>query len=211
MRAALDSSEEFTALFDQTYDANVNATVRYVGNAAYLLVQIWTEVGSVDLTIYKIDLNSGETETIYEALGGTSCGGFWVTEQEEVYLLNLFSVCKVENGTLVSVATLEHTDDVANLMDGIAVSTYLEDNLRCIEIIDFAGNTLYDGPMFTADIPGLDGDPNQYRTYSMLIVGGDADKLIIGLAKLENNSVEYYSILLDLNNDLAPTLLWKVQ
>lgn len=211
MRAALDSSEEFTALFDQTYDANVNATVRYVGNAAYLLVQIWTEVGSVDLTIYKIDLNSGETETIYEALGGTSCGGFWVTEQEEVYLLNLFSVCKVENGTLVSVATFEHTDDVANLMDGIAVSTYLEDNLRCIEIIDFAGNTLYDGPMFTADIPGFDGDPNQYRTYSMLIVGGDADKLIIGLAKLENNSIEYYSILLDLNNDLTPTLLWKVQ
>lgn len=211
MGSSLDDSAEFTALFDQTYNANVNATVRYVGNYAYLLVQIWTEVGSVDLTIYKIDLNSGETETVYEELGGTSCGGFWVTEQEEIYLATQYSVCKVENGAIVTVADFKHTADVTNLMDGIAVTTYLEDNLRCIEIIDFAGNTLYDGPMFTADIPGLDGDPNQYRTYSMLIVGGDTDKLIIGLSSFENNSMEYYAILLDLRNDLAPTLLWKVQ
>ena len=211
MGSPLDDSKGFATLFDQTYNTYVNPSVRYVGNYAFLLVQTWTEAGSVDLTIYKIDLNSGETEIVYEEMGGTSCDGFWVTEQGDVYLANLCSVCKIENGALVSVATFEHTDGVANLMDGIAVSTYLEDNLRCIEIIDFAGNTLYDGPMFTADIPGLDGDPNQYRIYSMLIVGGDTDKLIIGLSSFESNSMEYYAILLDLRNNLAPTLLWKTQ
>lgn len=128
MGSPLDDSEAFAALFDQTYNANVNATVRYVGNYAFLLVQTWTEVGSVDLTIYKIDLNSGETEIIYEGLGGTSCGGFWVTEQEEIYFAKQTSVGKVEDGVFVPVVTLKHSEDVVKLMDGIAVSTYLEDD-----------------------------------------------------------------------------------
>lgn len=211
MGSPLDDSEEFEALFEQTYDAAVNATVRYVENYAYLLVQTWTEVGSVDLTIYKIDLNSGKTEIIYEELGGTYSGGFWVTEKEAIYLLKLFTLCKFEDGVLESIATFEHTEDVAVLMDGIAVSTYLQDNQRCIEIMDFNGNTLYDGKMFTTDIPEMDGDPNQFKKYGLLIVGGDSDKLIIGLTNHNNVNSESYVILLNLHNNLEPTLLWEAQ
>lgn len=209
MGSPLDDSEEFTALFDQTYNAYVNPSVRYVGNYAFLLVQTWTETGSVDLTIYKISLNSGEMETVYEELGGVSCGGFWVTEQDEIYLAAQYSVCKVEDGALVTVADFEHTEDVTNLMDGIAVTAYLENSKRCIEILDFFGNTLYDGEMFPAGISEMDGDPNAYRTYSMILVGGDSDKLIIGLSNFSEG--ESYVILLDLNNNLEPTLLWKAQ
>lgn len=212
MGSPLDDSEEFTTLFDQTYNAYVNASVRFVGNDAFFFVQTWTEAVAgppVDITVYKIQLISGETEIVYEEMGGTFCDGFWVTEQEAVYLSNLSSVCKVEDGALVSVASLKHTEGVANLMEGIAVSVYLEDDQRCIEIVDFSGNTLYDGKMFTADIPGMDGDPNAYKTYSMIIVGGDSEKLIIELSNFEDK--ESYVILLDLNNNLAPTLLWKAE
>lgn len=44
----------------------------------------------------------------------------------------------------------------------------------------------------------------------MLIVGGDSDKLIIELTDLDSRDMESYMILLDLNNNLEPTLLWKV-
>lgn len=211
MSSPLDNSEVFITLFDQTYNENVNAAVRYVGNHAYLLVQIWTEVDSVDLTIYRISLDGNEAETLYEEIGGISCGGFWVTDEEEVYLSKQASIYKAADGMLTTVATMQHPNDLVKLLDGIAISTYLQDDKRCVEIVDFAGATLYNGPMFTADIPGLDGDPNQHRTYSMLIVGGDADKLIIGLSKFANNGMEYFAILMDLRNNLAPTLLWEAQ
>ena len=212
MGSPLDDSEEFTALFDQTYNAYVKAAVRYVGNHAFLLVQTWTEAIAnppVDLVVYQIDLSSGEMETVYEEPGGTCSDGFWVTEQEEIYFAKQSAVCKFEDGVLVQVAAFIHTSDVTNLMDGIAVATYLENGKRCIEILDFLGNTLYDGEMFPADIPGMDGDPNAFRTYSMILVGGDSDKLIIELSNFSEG--ESYVILLDLNNDLEPTLLWKAE
>lgn len=213
MGSPLDKSEEFTALFDQTYNAYVKAGVLFIGNYAFFFVQTWTEAvanPAVDIAIYKIALNNGKMETVYEEPGGTACDGFWVTERGEVYLAKQSAVCKVEAGTLTSAATFKHTGDVVELMDGIAVTTYLEDDRRCVEILDFSGNTLYDGKMFTADIPEMDGDPNEFRTYSMLIVGGDSDKLIINLANFNGNN-ESYVILLDLHSNLKPTLLWKAE
>lgn len=207
----LDSTEEFTPLFDQTYSTYVNAEVRYIKDSAFLLVQEFAEAGGViGWTVYQIDLHSGETEIRCEEHEGASCGGFWVTDQEEIYLATGGTICKVENRSLTSVGTMNHSDDLVKLVDGIAISTYLQEEQRCIEIVDFSGNTIYDGKMFTADIPGMDCDPNEYRTYSMLIVGGDSDKLIIELTDLDSRDMESYMILLDLNNNLEPTLLWKV-
>lgn len=212
MRSPLDDSEEFTTLFDQTYGAYVKADVRFAGDHAFLVVQTWTEAIAnppVDLAVYQIDLSSGKMETVYEKLGGACYDGFWVTEQEELYLLTRSAICKVEDGALVPAAARKHTEDAAYLMDGIAVSIYLEDDQRCIEIVDFSGNTIYDGKIFPAEISGMDGDPNAYKKYSMLIVGGDSDKLIIELSNFE--AEESYVILLDLHNNLEPTLLWKAQ
>lgn len=212
MGSPLNDSTEFMSLFDQTYNAYVKAAVRYVGNHAFLLVQTWTEAITnppVDLVVYQIDLSSGEIETVYEESGGTCCDGFWVTEQEEIYLAAQYTVCIVEDGALVTVADFKHTADVTNLMDGIAVTTYLENDKRCIEVLDFAGNTLYDGEMFPVGISEMKGNPNDYRTYSLILVGGDSDKLIIELAKFSEG--ESYVLLLDLNNNLEPTLLWKAE
>lgn len=213
MASPLDASEEFTPLFDQTYDRYATAEVRFIGGYAYFLVKEWTAgtIDSVDLALYQIDLTDGQTEILYEEWNGTSCGGFWVTESGEIYLSKKASVCKVENGTLATVGTLKHSADSVALMDGIAVSSYLENDQRCVEIMDFSGSTLYDGPMFPLGVPEMDGDPNQYKTYSLLIVGGDCDKLIVDLSRFDGESSGSWLVLLDLNHDLEPTLLWKAQ
>lgn len=137
--------------------------------------------------------------------------GFWVTEQEEVYLLEwgTGTLSKLTNRKRVTIASLEHTDDICKLLDGIVIAPYLENDCRCIEIMDFDGNLIYDGKMFTEEIPEMDGDPNLHEKYAMLLVGGDRNKLIIGLQRWQDSSTEVYTIELDINNNMKPTLLWK--
>ena len=212
MQSPLDETEEFTALFDKTYDSPVHFDVRYVGDYAFLLVQVWkAENTLVDMELYQIALSDGETEILYDAANTEYCDGFWVTEQEEIYLLEggTGTLSKLVNRKPTQIAALEHGDNVSKLLDGIAVSTYVENECRCVEIMDFDGNLLYDGILFTEEIPEMDGNPNHYQKYGMILVGGDRDKLIIGLQRMQDLSTECYTIEVKINEGMKPTLLWK--
>ena len=211
MQSPLDETEEFTALFGKTYEEDVHFDVRYIGDHAFLLVQIWKSDTLVDIELYRIALPDGETELIFETADVEYIDGFWVTEQEEVYLLEYGTgiLSKLLNRKRVTIASLEHADDICKVLDEIVIGTYREDDGRYIEIIDFNGNPIYDGKMFTEEIPEMDADPNQRGKYGMVLVGGDSDKLIIGLQQLQDLSTEFYAIELDINNNMKPTLLWK--
>lgn len=212
MQSPLDETDEFTALFDKTYEADAHFDVRYIGDHAFLLVQLWNDGNtSVDIELYRIALSDGEAELLYETADVEYIDGFWVTEQEEVYLLEwgTGTLSKLTNRKRVTIASLEHADDICKLLDGIVIAPYLENDCRCIEIMDFDGNLIYDGKMFTEEIPEMDGDPNLHEKYAMLLVGGDRDKLIIGLQRWQDSSTEVYTIELDINNNMKPTLLWK--
>ena len=211
MRSPLDETEEFTALFDKTYEQDVHFDVRYIGEHAFLLVQLWNDGNtSVDIELYRIALSDGETELLYETADVEYIDGFWVTEQEEVYLIEYGTgtLFKLVNGKPVRVAAMKHTE-YCKLMDGIAVSCYVENERRCVEIMDFDGNLIYDGELFTEEIPEITGDPNLYRRYAMTPIGGDRDKLIIGLQLTRDLSTECYTIEVSISEGMKPTLLWK--
>lgn len=211
MQSPLDETEEFTALFDKTYEADVHFDVRYIGDHAFLLVQLWNDGNtSVDIELYRIALSDGEAELLFETADVEYIDGFWVTEQEEVYLIEWGNgtLFKLLNGKPVWVAAMKHTE-YCKLMDGIAVSYYVEDEERCVEIMDFDGNLIYDGVLFTEEIPEITADPKLSRRYGMTLIGGDRDKLIIGLELMKDLSTECYTIEVKISEGMKPTLLWK--
>lgn len=209
MVSPLDDTEEFTSLFNLTCEQNVAYAIRYVGNCAFLHLSAYDNDGSNAMdTIYRINLDSGETDIIYEEAGVTSYG-FWVTEQGEVYVTRGKSLCKLENEGMVTVCAFAHCEDMIFLMDGIAVNYYMQDKQFYIEAVDLSGNTVYDGPMFPNGIPGTDGETETYKKYSLIAIGGDRDKLVIELDRRSDGSS--FVILFDVNNNMEAALLWKTE
>lgn len=213
----LDSSEEYSILFDETFHRGVNETFRFVGNSVYLFVMTFPEGGPFDVEVIKYDIQSGVSETVYEETEITEVpGAIWVTVDGEVYLPGLDGdrvyVWKLENGKRVEAASWESsTASVPHIMDGIVVDSYHEGKVRWVRIKDLTGETIYDGKLFPEGIPELDGDPNEYY---LMWVGGDKDKLIINLQNFVTDGFKVvyevdYTIMLDLNDNLKPTILWS--
>ncbi len=205
----LDSSEEFTTLYDETYDCGIDPTVRFVGNDIYLSLFSFSENKPYHLKILKYNAATGASETVFEDADITeSLGEFWVTEEGEIYLPGSDDTAsylwKLENGKRVQIATWTYST-TPGVMDGIAVSVTRENGIRLIDIKDFSGKTLYSGKMFPKGVPGLKGDPNKHL---FGFVGGDADKIIISLSSSVNGDNENVILMLDLHNNLEPTILW---
>lgn len=210
----LDSSKKYTTLYDETFDRGVQATVRCVGNAAYLSVISFSAGGPFDVTVTRYNVGSGAAETVYEETGMTDIpGAIWVTAQGELYLPGTGTDCayvwKLENGERVEIASWAGSNpSVPDILDGIAVTIYTENGARSVQITDMSGKTVYDGKLFPAEIPGLTGDPN---AYSFALVGGDADKIIVNLQNFTGTGLVDYTIMLDVTDNMKPTILWSSQ
>ena len=211
---SLDSSEEYTVLFDEKFDRAVHPYVRFVGDDIFLTLQIFPEGGPFDVKILKINTKTGETETIYEESGMTeSIDPVWVTEQGDIYLPGRSEECayvwKLENGERVEVISWKSDNPSApSIMDGIAVFIYQKDGVRWTEIVDLSGQTIYSGLLFPENIPGTEGDPNGF---SYAEIGGDTDKIILNLQSITQNGMVDYTVMLDLNNNMEATVLWSNQ
>ena len=210
----LDDSQEFTVLHEESFDQGINTTVRFVGDYAYIS-QVTFPLDRIilDVSIKKINLTTGETETIYEEAGmSENLGALWVTQSEELYLPGTDEefgyLWRLENGKRVEV-TRWQSDGLAvpKIMDGIAIYLTWPDQVRYIEIADLNGVHIYSGKLFPEDVPGLPGDPN---ACSFGIVGGDRDKLILNLQN--HGDLTYpqdYTVLIDLSNNMKATVLWS--
>lgn len=211
---SLDSSEEYTVLFDETFDRAVHPYVRFVGDDIYLTMQIFPEGGPFDVKILKIHTKTGKTQTVYEETGMTAhIDPPWVTEQGEIYLPGADDehayVWKLENGKRVEVISWESDSSTSpSIMDGIAVFLDLVDGVRRAEIADLSGKTIYSGVLFPEGIPGIEGDPNEF---SYAVIGGDTDKIILNLQNITQNEMVDYTVMLDLNNNMKATVLWSNQ
>ncbi len=210
----LDSSEEYTVLFDEKFDRAVHPYVRFVGDDIYLTLQIFPEGGPFDVKIIKINTKTGETEMIYEETEMPEyIGPAWVTVQGRIYLPggsdDRAYVWKLENGKRVEVISWATDISTApTIMDGVAVLFYKNDGIRYAEIADLSGQMLYSGKLFPESIPGIEGDPNEF---GLMEIGGDADKIILNLQNITQNEMVDYTVMLDLNNNLEATVLWSNQ
>lgn len=214
LSSALDGTEQYATLFDQTFDLNVHPFLRFVGDSVYLTLQVFPNGGPYDVTILKINVKTGDVETIYEESGMTeSIAPVWVTEQGEIFIPGRNDesafIWKLENGNRVEIFHWEHSEPASpSVFDGIATFTYKIDGVLWIDIINLSGETLYSGKLFPVDIPEIDGNPNEY---SRAIIGGDTEKLILSLQNFTGTGLKDYTILLDLNENLNPTILWITQ
>ena len=215
----LDEFEEFTVLYDQTFDSS-EPTVRFVGNSVYLAMASWQwdENGVLDetLTITKIDCTTGESEVIYEETGLTrGIGGMWVTEQGEIYVAQWGdnyggSVWKIEDGKRTEVISWEGDHSSIDLMDGIAINLtaqYREDGsrIRYVDISNYAGETLYCGELFPNGVLGIEGNPSDL---SIATIGGDAEKMLFVLENHFSNPRVSYMVMVELGT-MKATVLWS--
>ena len=208
LSASLDGGEAFTALYDQTLDAWTDATVRFVGNAAYLCLVSVTPEERRDVTVLRCGLTDGSCETLYTATGLEMVpGALWVTEEGEVYLPvandEAQFLWRLEDGSAAEAAAWSG-DGSLDVTGGIAVRTSLADGVRLVQITDLSGQVLYDGPLLPQGIPGVEMGSD---LWGLMIVGGDEDKLIVNLSLPS----EEYTLMLDLNHELEPTVLWGGQ
>lgn len=211
----LDDSEEFKVLFEESFECAVNWSVRFVGSHAYIsMITFVPGEGQCDLTVVKLDLTTGKSETVYVETAMTASIEYtWVTAQGELYLPgadeNYAYVWKLEDGKRVEIASWEAIGSaVPDVMDGIAFYMTWENGIRGAEIVDLEGNPLYSGSLFPERIEGIEGDPN---AYSIALIGGDAQKIIVNIHELTDNGPVDYTIALDLENGLKPTILWSGQ
>ena len=212
MMAPLEGGGGFTPLFDETFLGGADATIRFVGNRLYFAVQSFLADGSVNLTITCYDRTDGTSQVLFEQTDITYIAGdMWVTEAGEIYMPvlveNVGQVMKLENGAWTEVMSLEGENVAApTILDGIVEFDGVTEGTRWVHIFTSSGETVYEGALFPEAIPGIEEDPN---TLSLAIVGGDREKLILCLESWTGSGSIEYIVMLDLTDNLKPTVLWS--
>ena len=208
MTAPLEGDGGFTPLFDETFPEGAEATVRFVGNRVYFAVQSFQADGSVNLTITCYDRTDGTSQVLFEQNGMEEIlGDIWVTEAGEIYMPvlveNVGQVLKLENGAWTEVMSLEGENVAApTILDGIVEFDGVTEGTRWVHIFTSSGETVYEGELYPEAIPGIEEDPD---TLSWAIMGGDREKLILYI----ESWTEEYIVMLDLTDNLKPTVLWS--
>jgi len=217
LSAPLSGSEEFTTIYDETFDCNVTSAIRFWRDYAFLSTITFPEdASSFHVTISKIELNSGKAEVVFdEANISEPPGTLWVTEEGELYLPGVDEsdayVWKLENNERIPIASASWTEgypSVPFILKEAAVFSTVIDQVRYVRIVDLSGETLYDGKLFPEEIPGIKGNPNNYM---LIIVGGDKEKLILNLQDIIGNNLVDYTVMLDITGNMKPTILWSSQ
>ena len=212
---SLSGDEGFTTVYDEVCPEGSWVTYRFVGGYIYISVITSKDLTSFDLIVTKVDIQTNASKVVYQETGMPKAPGkLWVTEDHGLYLSGSTDekayLWKIENGSKREITSWP-ADEVKDpvVMDGIAMlMTRDENKIRYIDIRDFEGKTIYSGKLFTEEIAGLGKDPN---TYSIGIVGGDEEKLILELegeegTKMDSKSMGYF-ILLDLKDNMKATIL----
>ena len=212
MMAPLEGGGGFTPLFDETFLGGADATIRFVGNRLYFAVQSFLADGSADLSITCYDRTEGTSQVLFEQTDITYIAGdMWVTEAGEIYMPvlveNVGKVLKLEDGAWTEVMSLEGENVAApTILDGIVEFDGVTEGTRWVHIFTSSGETVYEGALFPEAIPGIEEDPN---TLSLAIVGGDREKLILWLESWTGSGSIEYIVMLDLTDNLKPTVLWS--
>ncbi len=209
----LDDSEEFTTLYDVTFDYGTNYAFRFAGNYVYVSVLGVLSDGLFRMTVTKIDINSGKSEVVYDETDMTKSpnASVWVTQEGEIFFSgfdkNRLYLWKIENGNRVEVASWEEENPSSlTIIDGIAFRTYLKDGVRWVNIVNFSGETIYSGEIFPEKVEGLSVDPSAVGSYFFIFTGGDSEKLIWNLSGFGVD--EDATIFIDLTDNMKATVLW---
>ena len=213
----LEGGQEPAVLNEQKVNTYYEVTYRFVGNSVYL--EMVTKDGDTwNITISRYDTQEKTWEQLYEEKNiSAKIGRMWVTEQGEIYLPgigdNQAYIWRLEEGSRKQTASWETAAaDMPDLLDGIAAQFTVREDVRWLNVVSYTGEQLYSGVLFANTVQGVKKDPgaavDPFRGgLASVFVGGDREKLVvIFLDVLEN---KHYTILLDLTDNLKPTVLWS--
>ncbi len=214
----LDGKQEPTVLYEKKLEGSYEVTYRFVGNAIYVeMMTTSSDTDTVGIDISRYDTQGKIWEQVYEERNiSARVGKMWVTEDGEIYLPGTMDaqavVWKLENGIRQQAAIWDSTGtNIPWLLDGVAVQTSVREGIRWLDIVSFDGESLYSGAMFPNSVPGLKKDPgtagDPMKDYTIALVGGDRQKLIVTLSDLLEG--EDNTILIDITDNLKATVLWS--
>ena len=222
LSAPLEGQADFTVLYQEQFASGVNWDVRFVGNSVYFSrISFPESLAFFDVAISRYDMSAKNWEQVYEEQDiKENIGHMWVTERGEIYLPGAGGgkayVWQIQEGQRKEKLSWEDAENnIPDLLDGIVMTISLKDNIRWVKVMDDIGKTLYEGKLFPQPVPGLEGDPGVYGDpqaqgpeYGFALVGGDSQKLIIQVSTYMENMVDY-TLMLDLTDNLKPTVLWS--
>ncbi len=208
LASPLDDTEEFAVLFDLHTPDGAYTVMRFAGTKVYYSVD-----ANNSSTITSYDVATQACEVVFEENEMTvDLEEFWISEDGQIYMPGVDAdgayLWKVENGKLEKVWTLPAKDYVMiYLAENIMITISKESETYGIQAWDFDGQLLAEAtPMFPQEIPGLEGNPNEYRRS---FVGGDNKRVIMYLE--DKGKKNQAMVMLDVQNNLKPTLLWSQQ
>ena len=222
LSAPLEGQADFTVLYQEQFASGVNWDVRFVGNSVYFSrISFPESLAFFDVAISRYDMSAKNWEQVYEEQDiKENIGHMWVTERGEIYLPGAGEgkvyVWKIQNGQRKELLSWEDGDDSPpDLLDEVVVHMTRKEYTRWLNVMDYTGKTLYEGKLFPEAVPGLEGDPGvfgdpqtQGPEYGFALVGGDSQKLIIHLTAFQESGGDY-TLMLDLTDNLKPTVLWS--
>lgn len=226
----LTGEDGFTTVYDEVLpNANDNERYIFVDGFIYIYISSFNEESSTNnLTVTKVDIAKNTSEVVYQENDITDIpGNIWVTENHEIYLTGSTKtgteayLWKLENGEKIEITSWSgERISTPDVIDGIVLCLSYDKDIRWADIRDLTGKTIYSGKLFPDVIPELEHDPNDIpsgvgrgNTYSIGLIGGDAEKLIFELGGEEGSKPDTklvsYVILLDLKDNMKATILWS--
>lgn len=224
----LTGDEGFTTVYDEVFpNAIDDERYIFVDGFIYIYMSSFNEESSTkNLTVTKVDIAKNTLEVVYQENNVTDIlGNIWVTENHEIYLTGSTDkeayLWKLENGEKTEITSWSGEEiSPPDVMDGIVLCLSYDNDIRWADIRDLTGKTIYSGKLFPEGIPELEYDPNDIpskvgweNSYSIGLIGGDAEKLIFDLSGEEgsklNRKIVHYTILLDLTDNMKAMILWS--
>ena len=212
MRSPLDSSKEFSILYDEKFQCNSEVTLRFVGDRAYLELKQWPQNGSsaeITLKLYAFDLTTGQQETLADEQIGMEIGHLWVTAEGKIYLPiyeeNAWKICTLQNGQWQTVFSFDAKYEAIDIADGVPAVNYGGEggSVRMLCVKDFSGKTLYEGEMFPGGLGQYVEKPDEI---GYCCIGGDTNYLYYNIFPTDGGSC---AIRLDIQNGMKADALWN--
>ena len=223
--APLDDSADFTILYDEASADTIFLTVRFHGDSVYLCVnqavfeESLNHMLTTSLTITKYDIPTGTaTEIFAETDLADQYDEFWVTEQGTIYLPGLRGdqgyIWEIKDGEKTEALTFDAASSTPVPVENFAYLIQMKGNTRCITVKDYSGQTLYEGPLYPQDVPGVPGNPgtnsdDSTANYSYAVIGTDGSRLFLNHTRFEAGNMQSYVVMVDVADNMKATLLWS--
>lgn len=205
----LDSSEEFTVLWEDYVPPERHPAIRFMGQYIY----IEAGVNSSKVDIYRFDTATGTVETLLSDDNSDLCyGEIGIDENGTLYLSSADEgttgyVWKIANGQKEEIMTLPvNSYSPPDILDGYVASVCSgADRYKELTVKSLIGEQIYSGPLFTETIPDIPGDPN---ACSYGCVGNQGTVINYSLSYDTEKLGKEFIVSFDAAQTMKPVLVW---